>query len=38
LRSTALTDGVDLCPAETLYTSETNLPDGTLKTVCLESL
>jgi hypothetical protein len=38
LRSTALTDGGDLCPAETLYTSETNLPDGTLKTVCLETL
>jgi hypothetical protein len=38
LRSIDLTDGEYLCPAETLYTSEMNLPSGALKTVCLERI
>jgi hypothetical protein len=38
LRSIDLTDGEYLCPAETLYTSEMNLPSGALKTICLERI
>ena len=37
LRSFAVTDAQYLCPAETLYTTVANLPDGTVKTACLES-
>ena len=38
LRSIAVTDGDYLCPAETLYTTVANLPDGTFKRACLESI
>ena len=38
LRSIAVTDGDYLCPTETLYTTVANLPDGTVKTACLESI
>jgi len=38
LRSIAVTDGDYLCPIETLYTTVANLPDGTVKTACLESI
>lgn len=38
LRSIAVTDGDYLCPAGTLYTTVANLPDGTVKTSCLESI
>ena len=38
LRSIAVTDGDYLCPTETLYTTVANLPDGTVKTACLEGM
>jgi len=38
LRSIAVTDGDYLCPQATLYTTVANLPDGTVKTACLESI
>ena len=38
LKSIAVTDGDYLCPTGTLYTTVANLPDGTVKTDCLESL
>jgi len=38
LRSIALRDRDELCPIQTLYTTVTNLPDGSVKKVCLESL
>ena len=38
LKSIAVTDGDYLCPSGTLYTTVANLPDGTVKTACLESL
>jgi len=38
LRSVAVTDGDYLCPTGTLYTTVANLPDGTVKTACLESI
>jgi hypothetical protein len=38
LRSIAITDGDYLCPTGTLYTTVANLPDGTTKTACLESI
>ena len=38
LRSIAVTDGDYLCPTETLFTTAANLPDGTVKTACLESI
>ena len=37
LRSIAVTDADYLCPTATLYTSRAILPDGTVKTACLES-
>jgi hypothetical protein len=37
LRSIAVTDGDYLCPTGTLYTTRAILPDGTVKTACLES-
>lgn len=38
LKSIAVTDGDYLCPSGTLYTTVANLPDGTVKTACLESI
>lgn len=38
LRSIAVTDSEYLCPTGTLYTTVANLPDGTVKTACLESI
>jgi hypothetical protein len=37
LKSIAVTEGVYLCPTGTLFTTEANLPDGTVKTACLQS-
>lgn len=37
LRSIAVTDSDSLCPIETLFTTTAKLPDGTVKTACLES-
>ena len=38
LKSVAVTDGDYLCPTGTLYTTVANLPDGTVKTACLETI
>lgn len=38
LRSIAVTDGDYLCPTGTLYATVANLPDGTVKTACLEKI
>ena len=38
LRSIAITDSDYLCPTGTLYTTVANLPDGTVKRACLESV
>jgi len=38
LRSIAVTDSDYLCPTGTLYTTVANLPDGTVKRACLESV
>lgn len=37
LRSIAVTEADYLCPSSTLYTTRAILPDGTVKTACLES-
>jgi hypothetical protein len=38
LRSIAVTEGDYLCPTEARYTMSAILPDGTIKTACLESI
>jgi len=38
LRSIAIAEADYLCPSLTLFTTNAILPDGTIKTACLESI
>lgn len=37
LRSVAVTDSESMCPIDTIFTTVAKLPDGTVKTACLET-